>query len=269
MFKHILTTGLLACLALLTGCANQIDLSTYPVGDLKPAVLTTKRFPIQSLVPQAGSYVHMRVYIEGDGHAWATSSQPSTDPTPHSSIMLRFAANDPSPAAYLARPCQFVTSKDCRVNVWTDSRFSLPEIESMDVALNSLKSRFGVQSFELVGHSGGGEVALVLAGMRDDVVQVQTIAGNVDPDFWTRLHHLTPLKDPITPLMYKERLREIPQRHFVGMKDDVVPLSVSQAYSIQLNGKCLEFVAVDATHIDGYDNVWNRYSTTPMLCKER
>lgn len=139
----------------------------------------------------------------------------------------------------------------------------------MNAAVSDLKSRFSVQSFELIGHSGGGEVALVLAGMRDDVELVQTIAGNVEPLYWTKLHQLTPLNNPITPLMYKDRLRDLPQRHIVGTKDTVVPPSVSQAYSVQLEGTCLEIVAVNATHLDGYHAIWNQFSNTPLLCKGR
>lgn len=268
MLKSLIAVSLVASVSLLSGCASKVELSSYATGNLKPAVLTATGFPIQSMIPAAGSYRHMRVYIEGDGHAWATSSQPSTDPTPHTSIMLRFAAGDLNPAAYLARPRQFVTTKACTTDVWTHSRFDRPEIESMNSALSLLKSRFQVESFELIGHSGGGEVALVLAGMRSDVNQVQTIAGNVDPIFWGKLHQLTPLKSPLTPLQYKDRLREIPQRHIVGINDRVVPPSVAAAYSAQMEGKCLEIVAVDASHNDGYDTIWRRFSSNPLLCKE-
>ncbi|MBM5459100.1 alpha/beta hydrolase [Pseudomonas sp. P66] len=268
MFKSLIAAGLAAGLSVLSGCASRVDLASYSSSKLQAAVLTTDGFLIQGMVPAAGSYKHMRVYIESDGYAWATSSQPSTDPTPRTSIMLRFAADDVNPSAYLARPCQFVQSNACNTDVWTHSRFGKAEIDSMSSALTALKSRFGVQSFELIGHSGGGEVALVLAGMREDVDLVQTIAGNVDPIFWTKLHNLTPLKTPITPLLYKDRLRTIPQRHIVGMRDRVVPASVAQAYSAQLEGQCLEIVSVDATHNDGYDSVWKRFSTHPLLCEE-
>ncbi|RMM39173.1 alpha/beta fold hydrolase [Pseudomonas amygdali] len=269
MLKSMITCITLVTTALLAGCASQVNIAQYSTGSLRGTVLQTPMFSIQAMVPAPGNYKRLRVYIEGDGHAWATSSQPSTDPTPHSSIMLKFAAEDLSPAAYLARPCQFVSSSVCTLDVWTGSRFSKPAIDSMDSALTALKRRFNVEGFELVGHSGGGEVALVLAGMRDDVDQVQTIAGNVDPVFWSKLHKLTPLNAPITPLAYKDRLAQIPQRHIVGLKDQVVPPSVAQAYSAQLGGSCVEIVAVDATHNDGYEILWNRFSTTPLLCKSR
>lgn len=261
--------GLLLSLALLTGCTHGIDLATYTSGPLHPSVLATPGFAIQSLVPSAGSYKHLRVYLEGDGHAWATASQPSTNPTPHSSLMLRFATQDSTPAAYLARPCQYVTSPACNVKVWTDARFAEPEIDAMNAALSVLKSRFGVEDFELVGHSGGGAVALVLAGLRTDVAQVQTLAGNLDPIAWTQLQQLTPLSEPLTPLRYATRLRAVAQRHIVGTRDTVVPAALARQYSAQLKGQCVDIVAVDATHAEGYDTAWKQLANQPIPCQAR
>jgi pimeloyl-ACP methyl ester carboxylesterase len=261
--------SLLLGLALLAGCTHGIDLATYPSGPLRPSAIETPGFNIQTLAPGSGTYKHLRVYIEGDGHAWATSSQPSTDPTPYSSLMLRFATTDGTPAAYLARPCQYVTSAACTAQVWTGARFAQPEIDAMNAALSALKRRFGVDTFELVGHSGGGAVALVLAGMRTDVDQVQTLAGNLDPIAWTHLQQLSPLSEPITPLQYSTRLRTIAQRHIVGTRDAVVPAALARQYSTQLHGQCVEIVTVDATHADGYDAPWQHLANQPIQCPGR
>lgn len=269
MYTSPIFPSLLLGLALLAGCTHGIDLASYPSGALRPGVIEAPGFNIQTLAPGSGTYKHLRVYIEGDGHAWATSSQPSTDPTPHSSLMLRFATTDSTPAAYLARPCQYVTSTACTADVWTAARFARAEIDAMNAALSTLKRRFGVETFELVGHSGGGTVALVLAGMRTDVEQVQTLAGNLDPITWTRLQQLSPLSDPITPLQYSARLRSIVQRHIVGTRDAVVPAALARQYRTQLHGQCVEIVAVDATHADGYDAPWQQLANQPIQCPAR
>jgi hypothetical protein len=48
------------------------------------------------------------LYIEGDGFAWLSRSEPSLDPTPRAATGLALAAVDSaSNVAYLARPCQF------------------------------------------------------------------------------------------------------------------------------------------------------------------
>lgn len=253
----------------LTGCASQISLQQFTSTNLAPATLETSQYTIQAMTPPPGIYRHLRVYIEGDGHAWATSSQPSTDPTPRSSLMLKYASEDRKPAVYLARPCQFVMSSGCNIGTWTDRRFARPVMEAMNASLDSLKSRFGVEEFELVGHSGGGDVALVLAGMRADVVLVQTIAGNIDPVYWTQLHKLSPLVEPVTPLQFKDKLRGLPQRHIVGTNDPVVPPAIAREYAKQLSATCLEIVSTIATHSSGFDDAWHHYSNTPIACKSQ
>ncbi|MGE8066186.1 alpha/beta fold hydrolase [Pseudomonas sp. NPDC089569] len=255
--------------ASLFGCAGSMDLHKLSSGTaFRLETLKTPEYTLQAMVPPPGAYKHLRVYIEGDGHAWATSSQPSTDPTPHTSLMASFAAADPTPAAYLARPCQFVMSPSCSVSTWTSDRFSSNVMASMDAALDALKREFGVEQFELVGHSGGGAVALVLAGMRDDVSQVQTLAGNVDPVYWTELNNLSALNNPITPLQYKERLKTIPQRLFVGSRDLIVPPAVSSEYVSKLCGKCIEISSINADHQNGYQAAWLSIASQPVECKE-
>jgi pimeloyl-ACP methyl ester carboxylesterase len=269
MKRKLVIAAIAAGLLQLTGCTSQINLQQFTSASLTPATLQTSHYTLQAMLPPAGTYRHLRVYIEGDGHAWATSSQPSTDPTPRISLMLKYASEDRNSAVYLARPCQFVMSSSCNVGAWTDRRFSRPVMEAMNASLDSLKSRFGVEQFELVGHSGGGDVALVLAGMRADVVQVQTIAGNVDPVFWAQLHNLSPLIDPVTPLQFKDKLRDLPQRHIVGTNDPVVPPAIAQEYAKRLSATCLEIASTTATHSTGFDDAWHHYSNTPIACKSQ
>lgn len=264
---HLLKALTAGCIfAFLAACQSPLKLDTYPTGRLRPATLPTAPFSLQALVPPEGAYPRLRVYIEGDGHAWATASQPSTDPTPYTSLMVELAAQDPTPAVYLARPCQFILGPACTVDVWTRSRFDSPQIQAMDAALSLLKRRYGVEHFELVGHSGGGAVALVLAGKREDVGQVQTLAGNLDPALWVQLYHLTPLAQPMLPLDYKGRLSSLPQRHFVGLNDPVMPAAIAQAYGAALKGTCVEVVSVAADHAQGYQAQWGRLANQPIGC---
>lgn len=173
--RIILAAGALLAIS---GCASNVNLKEISSGSsLHPEVLPSPTYNIQVLVPAGTRYRTLRVYIEGDGHAWATRTQPSTDPTPHTSLMAQFAAEDPAPAAYLARPCQFVVTDACKPALWTSERFGRASVDAMNSALNNLKSRYRTESFDLVGYSGGAAIALILAGERDDVGQVQTIAG--------------------------------------------------------------------------------------------
>ncbi|HHH9441348.1 TPA: alpha/beta hydrolase [Pseudomonas aeruginosa] len=265
------TCSLVAIWALLalTGCASTVNLTETSRGsNVRPEVLQTASYPIQALLPAGTTYKTLRVYIEGDGHAWATRTQPSTDPTPMQSMMATFAVEDPAPAVYLARPCQFVMTNACNPALWTSERFGRAAVDAMSSALNSLKARYQTETFELVGYSGGAAVALVLAGERTDVRQVRTIAGNLDPTTWARLKHLTPLSGSLSPLAYAARLAQIPQQHLIGENDQVVPAAVLQAYQQQLKPVCtLTIVVPGATHDSGYTSAWRAARDQPLHCE--
>ena len=87
----------------------------------------------------------LRVYIEGDGHAWQSRTRPSADPTPHNPVGLRLALADPSPAPllYLARPCQYARGevlRHCATRYWTSARLSEEVISSLDAAVSAANS---------------------------------------------------------------------------------------------------------------------------------
>ena len=105
-------------------------------------ILSGQPFPLAMLPPQSTTKAtRLRVYLEGDGHAWATATQPSLDPSPHNLLVARLAVDDPTPNAYLARPCQFVIAPTCEPALWTDRRFSQEVITSLSQALDQLKQR--------------------------------------------------------------------------------------------------------------------------------
>lgn len=251
----------------ISGCTTPVLIAEVAgTSTLTPAIVGNGIFQIQSLQPKEGHFAKLRVYIEGDGRAWITSSQPSADPTPLSAMLINMATADPTPAAYLARPCQFVDNLNCRPTVWTDQRFSRAAINSMSSALDALKQRFAVEQFELVGYSGGAAVALILAGERDDVFQLQTIAGNVDPVAWVQAKQLSPLSGSLDPLAYRAKLRLIPQRHFVGSDDEVIAPTLVRGYARKVQAQCLEIVEVRASHHDGYASAWAAFSQQPISC---
>lgn len=256
-------------LAMSAGCATQtFDLHLASAGStLRPVVVNGSAFNIQTLQPDTVAGKTLRVYIEGDGRAWITSSTVSDDPTPVESMMAKLAISDPSRAAvYMARPCQFTWSAQCAPRYWTGKRFSAAMVAAQSEALDILKSQYGIQQFELVGYSGGATIALLLAAKRDDVAQVQTIAGNLDPAAWTRIKHLSPLSGSLNPADFAERLATIPQRHLVGANDKVMPLQVSQQYMLQVQPLCAETVVLNADHASGYNESWVRYRDRPVDC---
>jgi pimeloyl-ACP methyl ester carboxylesterase len=173
------------------------------------------------------------IYIEGDGRAWKTAALPSDNPTPTNPLALRLAIQDPRPAvAYLARPCQFITlpSRGCSEKFWTNARFSTAVIENMNESVEKLKRQYGASELVLIGYSGGGAIATLIAAKRTDIKSIITVAGNLDTDAWVRLYGLEPLTESVNPASVARSIRNIPQTHYVGAKDDVILPAISQSF---------------------------------------
>lgn len=234
-----LLIGLLA----LAACANITPQERRQHADMLAAAhgwqqlrLPTEQFVLAAYAPkpilQAGV---LTVYIEGDGLAWLSGSQPSDDPTPRNPIGLELALRHPQGAAvYLARPCQYVgpeEARNCRQAYWTNRRFAPEVVAASNQAIDALKQSFGADKLVLVGYSGGGAVSALVAARRKDVVQLITVAGNLDHRTWTEQHRIPPLEGSLNPADEWRALASLPQLHFVGERDMVVNRAVADAYA--------------------------------------
>jgi hypothetical protein len=159
----------------------------------------------------------LNVFIEGDGRP---------------GIALDMAQNTGGNSIYIARPCQFlrIAGKGCNKAIWTSHRYSSEVIRSMTRALNVLKIRFKAHDIRLVGYSGGGAVASIIAAQREDVKLLITVAGNLDHHQWTEYNQIAPLSGSLNPIDYQERLEQVRQIHLVGERDQTVPGSVLMSY---------------------------------------
>jgi len=208
----------------------------------------------------------LTVYIEGDGFAWRSRRQPSDDPTPLNPVALELAlkhvpANATEAVAYLARPCQYVSNADarnCDEPYWTTRRFAGEVIDASNTAIDALKNRYRARTLVLVGYSGGGAVAALVAARRSDVVRLVTVAATLDHRAWTTLHKVTPLDGSLNPAEAWSKLQDIPQLHFVGAKDTIVPVTVAEAYSARfpLSKRPKVQVVTDFDHICCWPERW-------------
>ncbi|EGB13426.1 hypothetical protein DND132_0209 [Pseudodesulfovibrio mercurii] len=242
---------------LLAGCLGRTDPAELArSANLVPVAYSGKYFDLIGYERGAGAT--LRVYIEGDGMAWRTRNRPSSDPTPGTPIGLMLAATDSHDAVlYLARPCQYVEGdqrRNCSTPLWTSARFSEPVIAEMNGFLDQAKARTHASRLKLLGYSGGGCVALLLAERRDDVDAVVTVAGNIDHPFWTRLHEVSPLQNSLNPLDDKAALRKIPQLHIVSRDDAIMPPEIAERYASELgNPDNVRIVKVDGV---GHTGDW-------------
>lgn len=237
---------------MLTAC-SVIDPSQHANALAAPAGLHREtvpagRFSLTAFTKIGDPHASLHVYIEGDGFAWISRSEPSMDPTPHDATGLSLAAADPAPnVVYLARPCQFTPMADnpaCTAAYWTTKRYAPEVVDAMDQAIDVIAARAPGASIELVGYSGGAAVAVMLAARRTDVTTLRTVAGNLDSEFVNRLHDVSSMPDSRNPIDDADRVAAIPQVHFSGTNDTTVPTSVADRFVHATGRRCARVVEV-------------------------
>jgi pimeloyl-ACP methyl ester carboxylesterase len=242
-----LASCLLAIAATLAACssvdmaprARKADLIARDAG-WSGRTIAAGSFDLASFSSPPSSSVQetLTVYIEGDGLAFLDRVTASADPTPTDPLALRLAIAGPQrPSAYLARPCQYALpdhGRNCGPALWTSRRYAPEVIDSLDRAVEVLKGSAGARRLVLVGYSGGGAVAALLAARRSDVAGLVTVAANLDVGYWVKRDGLEPLTGSLDPVAFATRLATVPQVHFVGGRDQVVGADVVRSYIARL-----------------------------------
>ena len=208
------------------------------------------------------------VYIEGDGFAWRRKGVLSSDPTPKNPVALKLAARDPRPAVlYIARPCQYLDSQDledCPSKYWSSHRYADEVISSINDVIDRSRKHAGASTVDLVGYSGGGDIAALVAARRFDVSSLVTVVANLDIDAWTRLHDVSPLTGSLNSADIAEHIQNIPQYHFVGASDNIVPMPVTESYLKRITDR--SHVMIE--RITGFDHECCWADSWPeLLCK--
>jgi hypothetical protein len=172
------------------------------------------------------------VFIDGDGRPWVNGGrEPASDPTTRHPLALQLAAKTMAPALYLGRPCydRAPTDEACTSTWWTDARYSDAVVASMVAALRSYQSQNGFERIVLVGYSGGGTLAVLMAPRLPNLDGVVTIAANLDVSAWAEHHHYLPLLNSLNPADRVGALR-VPEIHLMGERDTTVPPITTQRY---------------------------------------
>lgn len=243
------------------------------VRTISPQGATLFLITAYSKIQSPGQPLH--IYIEGDGYAWVTRNRVSGDPTPRRPVALEFAAEDPAPnVVYLARPCQYTPmemNSACEEVYWTDKRFSEEVISSMDQAVDKFVKDAQSPGVHLIGYSGGGAVAVLIAARRQDVKSLRTIAGNLDPNGLNKYHEVSPMDNAsLDPMEAAGKLRGIPQYHFTGSEDPVVPAVIAENFAEKAGkGPCVHIRRVQgADHVNGWTEAWPGLLALPLNCSE-
>ncbi|MCA1323383.1 dienelactone hydrolase family protein [Herbaspirillum seropedicae] len=260
-------------IGILAGCASdprqQADALGQQAGLVREQIAAPP-FVLTTYVRISRHDQPLTVYIEGDGLAWRSRYQPSDDPTPRQALGLRLAAADHSAnVVYLARPCQFTAITDdprCSVAYWTGKRFAPEVVTAMDAAVSRYAARVPGQPVNLVGYSGGGAIAVLVAARRQDIATLRTVAGNLDHDAVNRWHRVTPMPDSLNPIDVVDRVASIAQVHFSGADDSVVPTAIARSF-VARAGPCATLrIVAGLSHEGDWASQWPQMLAFQPAC---
>ncbi|MGB7401062.1 MAG: alpha/beta hydrolase [Arcobacter sp.] len=237
--------------------------------NLKEQIYSTKEFDIFSLQTDIKNCKNIKVYIEGDGLAWISRNRISKNPTPINPLGLKLMNMDNSSCKiYLARPCQYLTKKNCDNKYWTSHRFSNIVIQSYDEVLNNVNLKYDNTSFTLIGYSGGGAIVALIAAKRDDINKLITIAGNLNPTKWVDIHNIYPLNGSLNPIDYTSKLENIKQYHLIGKNDRIIPKEIFFSYKSKFHNKTnIKYKIYDASHSKGWEKSYKEFLKDSILEK--
>lgn len=263
------TIGIFIAILFSSSCGKnfqEIALETSKIAEkqgMKQKVYHTKNFKVFTLQRINNPLKSIRIYFEGDGRAFLNRHVPSMNPTPTSFFLINLIEEDDyDNIVYIARPCQYVFDSKCSEKYWTTDRFSKEIIDS----INEVIRNFSDSNLELVGYSGGATIAKYIATKNSNVVSLRTIAGNIDQQKFTEIHNVSPLINSWPEI--NKKLSEMPQVHFVGEKDKIIPSIVSKSYFNKLPKKnCTTIVMIkDATHSKGWKKQWKKLLKVRPIC---
>lgn len=267
-------TIFLVSLLLLGGCASGKDAPVAPeeIGKLygfETVFVEGGGFLIttyQKVHDKKAPYVF---YIEGDGAAFTYRHMVSTNPTPRARVFIELAAMDKRQnVVYVARPCQYTPmdlNPKCEKSYWTEKRLSDDSIEALNEVINKVNNG---QKFSLVGYSGGGGVAVLIAARNPMVRDIVTIAGNLDIAAFTAYHKTPPMKESLNPVDYAKLIKDIPQFHTSGEKDRIVPPSIAIKYVKESDSPCVrQQTFKGVTHKNGWNKIWAESYNIPIRCE--
>ncbi len=271
-FHPAFTVFLLALLPLF-GCAtnegNRLDRRALRQG-LEVLAVSGGDFPLRAYVSpgaRAGEGP-LHLYLEGDGRPWIDGRFVAADPHGRNNVAFDLMLKDPAPAAYLQRPCYHRLEdrseigsrgprRPCRPELWTHGRYSETVVSSLAAGIEGLSVELGRSDagLVLIGFSGGGVLAHLLASRIEGVQALVTIAANLDVEAWASHHGFEPLEASLNPAVEPPLPAALPQIHWLGGEDSNVPVELITAALEHQPGARVEIIP-EFNHICCWVDRW-------------
>ena len=220
-------------------------MKTKPPTDFCYKEITTDDYVLASWQKIEDIDSSIKIYVEGDGHAYTSNGYPTTDPTPRSHFLRDIAfADTAANVVYLARPCQYIKNNKQNNVDWTTGRFSQKIVDNMAQAIKQIA---GNKKIVLIGYSGGALLCGLIINQYSqelNIVKWVTIAGLLNHTRWTTYFNYVPLKDSLD----LDTIPDIDQKHYIGKQDKIIPYQLTLEAVDKTNCVIIE----DATHNKGF-----------------
>jgi pimeloyl-ACP methyl ester carboxylesterase len=245
----------------LVSCASTTDgfEQAIAANGLVTQTLHVREFRLLSVhKPGHADNDRLHVYLSGDGTPWIRQRWVATDPTPREPVALNLMVRDSAEAVYLGRPCyhHIDPRPPCDPTLWTSHRYGETVVATMTSALRQMLGALpGPRRVTLIGYSGGGVLAMLIAQRLSPVDRVVTIAANLDIDAWTRHHGYSALAGSLNPAELPALPPAVEQLHLVGGRDQVVPPALTAAAAAIQPGAVVVTVA-DFDHHCCWEGLW-------------
>ncbi|NOT84080.1 MAG: alpha/beta fold hydrolase [Methylococcaceae bacterium] len=205
------------------------------------------QFYVNQAVMQPSADQKLHVYLDGDGTPWEQQRWVADDPTSRNPMILAMMQQDKAAAVFLGRPCYHGLNHTsaCHLKYWTSHRYSAEVVRSMVAALKKCLIKYPFKQLVLIGYSGGGTLAALIAPYFPEVKTLVTVAANLDVAAWSRHHGYQALNESLNPavLPLNPQLRQI---HLAGLEDTVVPAWIIKTYAQgQVNARYLPYAHFD------------------------
>jgi len=173
----------------------------------------------------------LTVFIEGDGMPWQTETRIANDPTSNKPMLLAMMDRLDGDRLFLGRPCYFkINDSKCDFRYWTSHRYNQEVLDSMAKVIEKTLNLETYHTLALVGHSGGGSIASLIACRFKLPTRLVTLGANLDINAWTTHHSWTPLTASLNPAEAAQTCSNVSERHLHGEDDQVVPSHLNQKY---------------------------------------
>ena len=203
------------------------------------------------------------IYLEGDGRIFDRQGKVRDHATPDFAQACELALQDPAPALlYLARPGQFNFKNRGQMfqKYWTNARLAPEVVQSVNRAIEQVKLLTGAKKLQIIGYSGRGALACLLAARRSDVSSLITVAALLDTAWWTEKHLPAGLENSLNlslnPIDGAAHFSDLPQIHMSGRRDRLVPPQMVGRLQQAADFTNFRQLILDNTHSHGWTEAW-------------